>query len=205
MCLEMRKREIFNKMFASEISYEEYTKKNDYHVERMKESWFILAKEVKKIPLTQISSLNEKLLVLCIAENWCGDCANGVPVIARLAEECNNWDFRIVPRDNFTEEVERFYTTVGRKKIPLVIFADEEGDEIMRWVERPTRCYHLLGMLRDQNLSKEEFLEQYNALNEFKNPSISQEILRELITVADKASAIVHVNSPEKKPKLLVH
>lgn len=205
MCLEMRKRDIFNKMFESGISYEEYTKKSDRYVERMKESWFIIAKEVKEISLAQISSLNVKLHVLCIAENWCSDSANGVPVIARLAEECNNWDFRIVPRDNFTEEVERIYTTVGRKKIPLIIFADEEGDEIIRWVERPTRSYHLLGILRDQNLSKEEFLEQYNALNEFKNPSISLEILRELIVVADKASAIVHINSPKRKPKLVVH
>ncbi len=202
MGLDMRKQESFNKMFESGISYEEYTKKSDKHLEKMKNSWSIIAKEIKKFPLAQISRLNEKLHVLCIAENWCSDCVNGVPVIARLAEAFDNWDFRIAARDSFTEDVERFYTTVGRKKIPLVIFADEEGDEIMRWVERPTRSYHLLGMLRDQNISKEEFLEQYNALNEFKNPSLSQEILRELITVADKASSIVHINSPKRKPKL---
>lgn len=201
----MRKREIFNKMFESGISYEEYTKKSVNHLERMKDSWSISEKEVKKLSQSQISGLNEELLVLCIAESWCGDCANGVPIIANLAEEFDNWDFRIVSRDIFPEEVEMFYTTAGRKKIPLVIFADEEGDEIMRWVERPTRSYHLLGRLRDQNLSKEEFLEQYKTLNEFKPPSISQEILRELITVADRASSIVHLNSPRRKPKLLVH
>ncbi len=198
----MKKREIFNKMFESGISYEEYTKKSDQHVERMNTSWSVVAKEVKEVVLAQISRLNEKLHVLCIAEDWCGDCANGVPVIAKLAEECDNWDFRIAARDSFTEDIEMFYTTAGRKKIPLIIFADEEGDEIIRWVERPTRSYQLLGVLRDQSLSKEEFLEQYNALDEFKNPSISQEILRELITVAVKASSIVHINSPKRKPKL---
>ena len=84
-------------------------------------------------------------------------------------------------------------------------YTDEDGDEITRWIERPTRSYHLLGKLRDQNLSKEEFIEQYNALNELKPPTVSQEILRELIPVADKASSIVHLNPPQKKPRLLVH
>ena len=196
----MKKREVFHKIFSSGVSYEEYTKKSDKFVEKMKNSWNVVAKEVENS--SKISLLNEKLLVLCIAENWCGDCANGVPVIARLAEECDNWDFRIAARDNFTKDIERFYTTAGRKKIPLVIFADGEGDEIIRWVERPTRSYQLLGMLRDQSLSKEEFLEQYNTFDEFKNPSISHEILRELITVADKASSIVRFNPIEKKPKL---
>ncbi|UCG00936.1 MAG: thioredoxin family protein [Candidatus Heimdallarchaeota archaeon] len=201
----MKKRDTFNKMFESGISYEEYTKSSDKYMERMKDSWFICEREITKSYQAQISRLNEKLRVLCIAESWCGDCANGVPVIAKLAEESDNWDFRIVPRDSFREEVDKFYATAGRTKIPIVIFADEDGDEIMRWVERPTRSYHLLGMLRDQNLSKEEFLEQYNALNELKPPTVSQEILRELITVADKASSIVHLNPPIKKPKILIH
>ncbi|MHA2247264.1 MAG: thioredoxin family protein [Candidatus Hodarchaeales archaeon] len=200
----MSKREIFNKMFEDGISYEEYIKKSDKHVERMKDSWSVIAKEVKKLPLAQVSRLNEKIHILCIAENWCSDCTNAVPVIARLSEECDLWNFRISFRDRFTEEVERFYKTAGRKKIPLIIFADEEGDEIIRWIERPTRSYHLLGMLRDLNLSKEEFLEQYNVLKEFKNPSISQEILRELIIVAEKASSIAHINSPKKKPSPII-
>ena len=119
-------------------------------------AWAISEKEIKKFSQVQISRLNESLRVLCIAEPWCGDCANGVPIIAKLAGELDNWDFRIVPRDSFREEVDRFYTTAGRKKIPIVIFADEDGDEITRWIERPTRSYHLLGKLRDQNLSKEE-------------------------------------------------
>ncbi|MFX0123843.1 MAG: thioredoxin family protein [Candidatus Hodarchaeota archaeon] len=201
----MKKREIFNKMFENGISYQEYAKKSDKHVERMKDSWSISEKEVKKLSQAQISRLNEKLHILCIAENWCGDCANGVPIIARLAEEADHWDFRIVSRDNFREEVDMFYTSAGRKKIPIIIFADEDGDEIIRWIERPTRSYHLLGKLRDQNLSKEEFIEQYNALHELKPPIVSQEILRELLLVADKASSIVHLNPPKKKPKILIH
>jgi thiol-disulfide isomerase/thioredoxin len=201
----MRTRDRFNKLFAKGISYEEYIKKSDKHLERMKNGWIIIAKEIKKFNQLQISRLNKKLLILCIAENWCGDCANGVPVIAKLADKFDTWDFRIVGLDDISNEAKIDYTTAGRMKIPVVIFADEEGDEIIRWVERPTHSYQLLGMLREQSLSKEEFLEQYHALDDFKPPRVFHEILRELRAVAEKASSIVHLHPPIKKPKLMVH
>lgn len=201
----MNKRDYFNKMFEKGISYEEYIKKSGKHLEKMGNGWIISEKEIKRLDQAQISRLNKRLLVLCIAENWCGDCANGVPIIAKLAEELTNWDFRIVGLENITQESKMDYLTAGRMKIPLVIFADEEGDEITRWVERPARSYHLLAMLRERCQSKEEFLEQYNTLDEFKPPRVFHEILRELIIVADKASSIVHLHPPKKKPKLLVH
>jgi hypothetical protein len=201
----MKKRDAFNKLFEKGISYKEYTSRSDKYAEQMKDSWSASEEAVKKLSQAQISQLNENLRVLCIAENWCSDCANGVPVIARLADEISNWDFRVVFRDNFKQEVEMFYTTAGRKKIPLVIFADGDGDEIMRWIERPARSYHLLGMLRDQSLSKEEFMKQYIKINEFKPPSVSEEILRELIAVAEKVSLIVHIHSPKRKINPLVH
>ncbi|MFX0185660.1 MAG: thioredoxin family protein [Candidatus Hodarchaeota archaeon] len=201
----MNKQAAFNKLFDKGISYGEYTNRSEKFAKKMKDNWSASEEAVKQLSQAQISQLNENLRILCIAENWCLDCANGVPVIAKLADEIGNWDFRIVARDDFSKEVEMFYTTAGRKKIPVVVFADEDGDEIMRWVERPARSYHLLGMLYDQNLSKEEFSEQYIKINEFKPPSISEEILRELLDVAKKASLIAHNHSPKKKFSPLVH
>ncbi|MHA2305631.1 MAG: thioredoxin family protein, partial [Candidatus Hodarchaeales archaeon] len=142
----MKKQEIFNKLFENGISYKKYIKEDDKHKERMNNSWSACQMAVQKLDQEQISQMNEKLHVLCIAENWCGDCANGVPVIATLADMNPNWDFRVVSRDAFRNEFETFYTTAGRMKIPVIIFADEDGDEIMRWIERPTRSYQLLGV-----------------------------------------------------------
>ncbi|MFX1424100.1 MAG: thioredoxin family protein [Promethearchaeota archaeon] len=200
----MKKREIFNKLFEKGISYGEYVKKSDKNEEKMNESWIASQKAVQKFDDSQISRMNEKLHVLCIAENWCVDCANGVPVIAMLADLNSNWDFRIVSRDDFRQEFTTFYTTAGRKKIPVILFADEDGDEILRWIERPTRSYQLLGALRDQNLSKEEFIQQYSDTVEFKPPFVTEQILNELVFVAEKAASIVHVNPPPKKRPIIV-
>lgn len=195
----MNKLDCFNKLFENGISYEEYSRQSEKFCQKMKNSWLASGEAIKKIPQDQFSQLNEKLKVLCIAENWCVDCANGVPVIARLAAELINWDFRIVSRDKFTHEVDMFYRTAGRKKIPVIVFTDSEGDEIIRWVERPTRNYRLLGMLRDQGLSKEEFMTRYSNINEFKPPLVSETIFRELLVVAEKAALIAHIHSPDRK------
>ena len=200
----MNKQDSFNKLFENGISYQEYIKKSDKYGERMNANWLASQKAFQGYSHEKISRMNEILHVLCIAENWCIDCANGVPVVAMLADRTPNWDFRIVSRDLFSKEFEIFYETAGRKKIPLILFSDEDGDEIMRWIERPMRSYQLLGILRDQNLPKEEFIQKYNDTVEFQPPFVSEEILNELIFVANKAASIVHVNSPPRKRPTIV-
>ena len=200
----MKKQDSFNKLFENGISYEEYIKESKKYREKMNNSLLIGQKVVQKLSYDQISRMNEKLHVLCIAENWCIDCANGVPIIAMLADMNPNWDFLVVSRDHFRKEFETFYTTAGRKKIPVIIFADEDGDEIMRWIEKPTRSYQLLGILRDQNLPKEEFIQKYNETLEFQPPIVSEEILNELVFVAQKVASIIHFNPPSRKRSPIV-
>ncbi len=197
--IHMNKQDYFNKLFTIGISYENYFNKIDKYKDRMNSSFSAGKKAVEKLTQEQIARLNEKIHVLCIAESWCIDCANGVPLIALLAETVTKWDFRIASRDQFKEEFSIYYSTAGRMKIPVVIFADEDGDEIIRWVERPIRSYQLLGQLRDQNLSKEEFIQKYHDTREFEPPVVSQAILNELIFIAEKATSIVHVNPPSRK------
>ena len=195
----MKKQEIFNILFENGIFYEEYVKKSDKYKEIMNNNLTAGQKAVQKLSPDRISRMNENLRVLCIAENWCIDCANGVPVIAMLAGMAPNWNFRIVYREDFIKEFEFFYMTAGRKKIPVIIFADEDGDEIMRWIERPMRSYQLLGELGEKNLPKEEFIQKYNDTLELKPPFVSEEILRELVPIAEKAALIVRLNPPSRK------
>ncbi|MHA2296070.1 MAG: thioredoxin family protein [Candidatus Hodarchaeales archaeon] len=200
----MKKRDSFNKLFENGISYEKYVKESDRYGERMNNSLIAGQKAVQRLSQENISRMNEKLHVLCIAESWCIDCANGVPIIALLADMTPNWDFRIVSRDSFRKEFELFYRTAGRKKIPVIIFADEDGDEIMRWIERPMRSYQQLAMLRDQNLPKDDFIQKYNETLEFQPPFVSEEILNELVILAEKVASIVHVNPPSRKRSIIV-
>ena len=196
----LKKREIFNKLYNNGINYQEYIDRSEKYAERMDQSYNISERAVNKITHDQILKLNERMYILCIAEDWCIDCANSVPIIAMLSERMSKWSLRIVSRDEYSMDVEFFYTTAGRKKIPVIIFADEDGDEIMRWIERPLHSYQILGELKGQNLTTEEFSQKYQDTLELHPPIVSQNVLNELVSIAEKASSIIHVNPPEKKP-----
>lgn len=75
-----------------------------------------------------------KLLV--IAEDWCGDASNTVPIVARLAELAPALELRIVQRDQHPELMDR-YLTNGSRSIPIVIALDDEFREVGHWGPRP--------------------------------------------------------------------
>ena len=64
--------------------------------------------------------------LLVLADDWCGDAVNSLPVIARLVEAHPEAELRIVPRDAFPEIRDRHLTN-GARSIPIAILLDGEG------------------------------------------------------------------------------
>ena len=77
-----------------------------------------------------------KLLV--IAEDWCGDASNTVPIIARLVDLAPGLELRVLPRDENPELMDQ-YLTNGARSIPIVIALDESFRELGHWGPRPTQ------------------------------------------------------------------
>ena len=73
---------------------------------------------------------------LVLTEDWCGDAANTVPVVAKLVEATPNAELRVLPRDDYPEVMER-YLTNGSRSIPIVIGLDQEFQEAGHWGPRP--------------------------------------------------------------------
>ena len=76
-----------------------------------------------------------KLLV--IAEDWCGDASNTVPIIAKLADAVPGLELRVILRDANPEAMDQ-YLTNGSRSIPIVIALDESFGEIGHWGPRPS-------------------------------------------------------------------
>jgi thioredoxin family protein len=76
-----------------------------------------------------------KLLV--IAEDWCGDASNTVPIIARLVSQAPVLELRVIMRDKYPEVMDQ-YLTNGSRSIPIVIVLNESFEEIGHWGPRPT-------------------------------------------------------------------
>jgi hypothetical protein len=75
--------------------------------------------------------------LLVIAEDWCGDAVNTVPILAKLADATPGLELRIILRDPNPEVMDR-YLTNGSRSIPVVIALDEEFRELGHWGPRPT-------------------------------------------------------------------
>ena len=72
-----------------------------------------------------------------IAEDWCGDAANTVPVLAKLVDESPRAEMRVLRRDEHPDVMDRYLTGTSRS-IPIVIVLDADFHEVGHWGPRPT-------------------------------------------------------------------
>ena len=186
--LIMFTKQIIDEVFPKGIGYEDYLKRSNTKLGKMK-AGFEATETLLKDYQDAIDFINRPMNVLLFAENWCGDCANGVPVIAKLAEVCDQWNFRILPKDEYDEIFSKYFTTAGKKKIPLLIFMDQENHEIARWFERPVKAYKLMGKYK--KLPRDEFYQKLRESPEFQVPGISKLVLEEILLVAEKSAALL--------------
>lgn len=87
--------------------------------------------------------LKEKQHWVLIAEPWCGDAANTVPVIAKIAEGSDNVMLHILLRDENTDVMNE-YLTNGAKSIPILIILNENYEEKHVWGPRPEELQNMV-------------------------------------------------------------
>ncbi len=94
--------------------------------------------KIARVPAWAIAAVppgaGRRLLV--IAEDWCGDASNTVPLIARLAEAAPGLELRVVLRDQHPDLMDRYLTNSSRS-IPIVIALNDQGRQIGHWGPRP--------------------------------------------------------------------
>ena len=72
---------------------------------------------------------------LMLAENWCGDVHRNSPLIARIAEAMPRCELRVFLRDQ-NPDLRDCFLNNGYQSIPVVVFFDQDWNEIGRWIER---------------------------------------------------------------------
>jgi hypothetical protein len=84
----------------------------------------------------ELKALGRSWNLMAIAEDWCGDAVNLVPIFARLAEASPLIELRILKRDENPELMD-LYLTNGSRSIPIVVIMDEEFRPVGHWGPRP--------------------------------------------------------------------
>lgn len=86
--------------------------------------------------------------LLALSEDWCGDAANTLPVVARFADAVG-WDLRVLGRDANPDLMEGHLTGGRSRSIPVVVVYDDAFRELGWWGPRPG---DLQGWVLDEGL-----------------------------------------------------
>jgi hypothetical protein len=129
-------------------SFYDYRKLNFQRSSRL-EKTFIPTDETKQL----FSEINQQQKWIVITESWCGDSAQNLPVIAKLAQLSGLIDFKIVLRDSNLEFMDLHLTNGGRA-IPKLIVFDENDNELFQWGPRPVEAQNLFTRLKNDGLPK---------------------------------------------------
>jgi hypothetical protein len=85
----------------------------------------------------RVRALPDHFRLLVVAVDSCSDSANTIPYVARLVDEAENLEMRIVHPDLGRWIMEAHRTPDGRAATPTVLVLDEEGERVGCWIERP--------------------------------------------------------------------
>jgi hypothetical protein len=81
----------------------------------------------------------EKLNVLVLTEDWCGDALTNLPVLARMVESAPNVEMRVFLRDQNPDLMDQYLNRGLFRSIPVFVFFDGDMKEVARFVERPPK------------------------------------------------------------------
>ncbi len=116
-----------------------YTKMNIFRMKRLDKTTRLTESTV-----AQIQKENRKITWLVITEAWCGDAAQIIPVLNKLALENENINLKMILRDENLEVMDQFLTNETRS-IPILIVLDSESLEVLNsWGPRPVEVQKMV-------------------------------------------------------------
>lgn len=87
---------------------------------------------------------------LVISEPWCGDAAQTLPYLNKIAQLSKNIDLKIVLRDENPELMDAFLTN-GSRAIPVVIMLDEDFNVLQTWGPRSKAATKLVSDYKEHH------------------------------------------------------
>lgn len=91
-----------------------------------------------------MENLTNDYIWLVISECWCGDAAQSVPMLNKMAELTDKVELRILFRDQNLELMDQ-YLTHGGRAIPKLLVVDKESLKVLgHWGPRPADAVKLV-------------------------------------------------------------
>jgi hypothetical protein len=109
-----------------------YTLLNNKRMQRLNKTLSVSA-EIQ----TSIKNDSRDIRFLVLSESWCGDAAQSLPMVSKIAACHPNWSVSLISRDEHPAIMDA-YLTNGRRSIPKVLILDKNTSEVLvDWGPRP--------------------------------------------------------------------
>lgn len=139
----------FNKPPYDRESYVNYVKLNHSRMKRWAKQGE-LSPELK----AAVQAIDQPQKWVVITEPWCGDAANSIPFIEKIASLNPMIDVVVQLRDSGSEIDD--YLTNGGRSIPKLIARNNQGEDIFNWGPRPTEAQELVMRQKNETTPQDE-------------------------------------------------
>jgi hypothetical protein len=153
-----------------------YSKMNLHRMDRL-DKYAELHPELESL----LKNIKRKFIWLVIVEGWCGDVAQNLPIINKMAEATEGIEMKLILRDENLEIMDQFLTDGRSRSIPKLICMDKETQEVLgTWGPRPDTAQQMAKDLKYVNeISVKEGVEKLHSwYADDKNAEIQQEFLK---------------------------
>jgi hypothetical protein len=121
-------------------------------------------------------AVNRRMIWLIITEGWCGDAAQNIPTIEKIAAASPNVETRYVLRDENLELADKYLTYNARSIPKLIVFDAETLQELGTWGPRPQAAMDYFFEMKHAGLEKPQMMENLQRwYNTDKEESIQAE------------------------------
>jgi thioredoxin-like negative regulator of GroEL len=131
---------------------------------------------------SKLASLKSKQVWILFVEGWCGDVAQNVPMIEKIALASNGLiETKYLLRDENSELFDHFLTNGARAIPKLIAISEQENDILFEWGPRPKLIQdwygNLLKTIAESEKEEAKFkLHQYYTEN--KGAALQDDLLR---------------------------
>jgi len=133
----------------------EYTRMNMHRMRRV-EKTTVLDDEMIQLLL----SVQTKMVWVVLTEAWCGDAAQNVPAIVKMADASPLIDIKLLLRDENLDVIDHYLTDGGRSIPKLIALKADTLEELGTWGPRPEPAQKLFLDMKAQNVPFKEFAEK---------------------------------------------
>lgn len=145
--------------FAQGMTYAEYKAQMTRNRERLEENEALAVLDPADV--AYFRDLPRPINALVLAEDWCGDVLNNVPVLALLAEASGKINLRIFLRDQNLDIMDLYLKEGKYRSIPVVALFDADFQPIGHWIERPQSVSALMDEMRREIYATDDLFRDY--------------------------------------------